>query len=121
MTEVTVDVVGDHPDCSTSPLGTDVAEPGLDQLGWGDEAEGKGHSHPHPQPGDAPSMDEVRPKPAMDHLGADWHHLRPHQQAISVGLGPVNIATSHELHYHLKDEVGERGKWNRLGGARKAR
>ena len=77
-------------------------------------AEGKGHSQPKPQTCDTLGVEEAHLKPVTDHLGAVWHHLRHHQKAVSVGLGPVNIATSHELHYHLKEEVGESGKWNRL-------
>ena len=100
---------------TTSPRGTDAAEPGLDQLKLKGRTEGKGHSQHIPQTGDALGVDEAHLKPASDHMGTDWHHLHHHQKAVSIGLGPVNIATSHELHYHLKDEVGERGKWNGLG------
>ena len=69
LARVTVYVVRDHPDGSTSPLGTDTAETGLDNLklkGKG-RAEGKGHSHPKPQTGDALGVDEAHPKPATDH------------------------------------------------------
>ena len=103
---VTILVVLGHPEGTISPRVTNAAKPGLDQLelvadrGKGG-TEGKDHSQPIPQMVDALGMHETQFKPSLDQLQTDWENLRHHHKAASVGLGPVNIATSNELHYLL--------------------